>query len=119
MTNNLELTLPDFDLGTQAQIKAADNIRTEYILKLLDRGFEPVNIQLMLHVRTVAKWWLDNRDKLTVPNFTKQLSSAKSLVTRYGSIEQAGRSQIINAQKKIDDSALYQKLSQPMWKYSS
>lgn len=117
-SNNIEFTLPDFDLGTQAQIKAANNIRIAYVTILMDRGFSSVDIQILLHVRTLAKWWLDNQDKLTVSNFTKQLSTAKSLSTRSGSPQLAGQAQIEAAKKKEADSALYRKLSQPMWKYT-
>lgn len=118
-SDNTEFTLPDFDLGSQAQINVASRIRKNYVEKMMDRGFDPVDIQIILHVRTVAKWWLDTQEKLIPTTFTRQLATAKALSTRSGSPEKAGQAQIESAKKKEADSELYRKLSQPMWKYVS
>lgn len=117
-SNNIDFTLPDFDLGTQPQISLANDIRRVYIETLVDRGFDPKDIQLFISVRPVAKWWLDNRSKLSVMNFTKHLSAAKGLVTRHGSVAEVGIAQIAAYKKKIQDSENYRKLSQPMYKFS-
>jgi hypothetical protein len=112
-----ELTLPDFDLGSQAQIAAATRIRISYIRDLVDRGFNTEDIQLLLSVRCVAKWWLDNKNTLTITSFTKKLASTKSYVTRHGTIELASQSMQDAVKRQLDQSRDYQKLSQPMYKY--
>lgn len=114
---SIELTLPDFDLGTQAQRNAAQRLRVSYVQGLIDRGFNPVDIQILLHVRCVVSWWLDVRPEIM--KFNRYLAAAKSLITQHGSTESAAIAIRASFEKELKAKEDYRLLSQPMFKYRS
>jgi hypothetical protein len=115
MTTNIELSLPDFDLGSQAQIARADRRRIDYIQKVIDRDFDTNDLQLLLDVRVTAQWWNDS--PLEVMSFKRYVSAVKAIVTKHGSVTDAAKSQHAAYSKKLSDTADYIKMSQPMWKW--
>jgi hypothetical protein len=113
--DNIELTLPDFNLGTQAQRNAAQRLRVNYVQGLVDRGFSPVDIQILLHVRCVVSWWLDVKPEIM--KFNRYLSAAKSLINQHGSVELASAAVRVAFEKELNAKEEYRLLSQPMFKY--
>lgn len=114
----IELRVPDFDLGTQAQIEKANSIRIYFIKSLIDRGFATEDIQKLLDGRVVAKWWLDNCNKLTVAKFTTYLSTIDKMSAKKGSLEAFVAHTKDIFQHQLTESENYKIMSQPMFKYT-
>jgi len=110
------MNLPTFNLGTPKQRSAAAYLRQAYINKLLERGFDKDDLQQFITVRCVAKWWLDNKDKLGVMDASKHFRSATRLVTKHGSAEDAAEAIIDSAYEQEKKTAEYVYNSTPMFK---
>jgi len=111
------MNLPTFNLGSPKQISAATAIRQDYVDRLLDRGFPETDIQNLVIVRCVAKWWLDNKSKLGVMDAQRHFKAVNNLIKAHDdSAELAAEFVIDAAYKKEKETAEYIYNSTPMFK---
>jgi len=88
------MRLQKFIAGTDKQIAWAEDLRAKFAQLLVDNNFADEDILLVLDIRVIAVWWIDNRRKLTLTNAPAIIRACKAARTRAGSIQGAQQSQL-------------------------
>lgn len=114
-SENTQYTLPDFDLGRQDQIDRAIWLREQLLTSLIFEGYDVNDIQLLLSIRTSAKWWWDNQKSIFKPSlYPRLIKVAKRYVETHGSIEAAAKAQRAQFEKQLVNA----KLRKPMYEWN-
>lgn len=95
------MILHDFKAGTPKQISWAQSLRDKFVQLLLEANYSLDDIFLVVEVRCLAVWWIDNRNRLNLKEAPNIIRASKAAVTRAGSLSEAIDSQVAKLEDKI------------------